>query len=244
LKLSYQTSEFAVFDDFLDRHSLQLVWNYIQSEDFSFMQVKRWSKVNRLLDGNSLLGPTTYSDHANNVPEDVVYPTGRGPDLVIEKILKSLAEFEPWTGKREDEWQYFTLRPYLYPQGVGLSWHDDYTKSTAQFVLYVHPYWNAHWGAELLVANVRDMPRPRVELYGASELAFVGPFLDNSDESDRLMELGVGHYVAPRPNRLILMAAGVQHTVKKVEPAAGDNVRASVTGFFINQSKVDRRFTA
>ncbi|PRP94798.1 hypothetical protein ENSA7_76210 [Enhygromyxa salina] len=42
---------------------------------------------------------------------------------------------------------------------------------------------------------------------------------------------GAGFVRVPRPNRLALLA-GAPHMIARVSPAAGHNVRASVSGFF------------
>ena len=39
--------------------------------------------------------------------------------------------------------------------------------------------------------------------------------------------------VLPRPNRLVVIAGGNYHAIKRVDPAAGDHVRCSIAGFFM-----------
>ena len=56
--------------------------------------------------------------------------------------------------------------------------------------------------------------------------------LDNDDASRLLMAHGVGSFVMPKPNRLVIIAGGVPHSVARVRPAAGRKVRASISGFF------------
>jgi hypothetical protein len=41
-------------------------------------------------------------------------------------------------------------------------------------------------------------------------------------------------FLSPRPNRLVLLRGGVRHCIKKVESAAGNAFRASVSGFFLD----------
>ena len=43
-----------------------------------------------------------------------------------------------------------------------------------------------------------------------------------------------GAFVYPQPNRLVLLRGGTRHCIKKVESAAGQAYRASVSGFFFN----------
>jgi len=39
-------------------------------------------------------------------------------------------------------------------------------------------------------------------------------------------------YIMPKPNKLVIITSGIIHSIKKVKEAAGDRVRASITGFF------------
>lgn len=243
MNLIFQNENFAVFDDFLDHKSIQFVWNYFQSVDFEFVQVKKWVKVNRLSDGNSLFGSVQYSEQVKGVIDGMTYPSGSGLDLVSKKIMENLGNFEPWIGKKGNDWEFFFVRPYLYPQGTGLSWHDDYTQVAGAFTLYVHPYWNVQWGAELLIADssTKNMKRPKYKLFGIEDDQLIGPYLDNKDENEKLLEFGIGYFIHPKPNRFVLIASGVQHTIKKVDITAGDHCRCAIAGFFIAQNKVDIR---
>lgn len=243
--LSFKNDQFAVFDDFLLPQEFMVVWNYFQSVDFEFIQSKKWVKVNRLLDGNPLFGPVLYSErHRSNI-HGTVFPSGEGLDIVCSKIQSQAYLFESLIGKKDEDWKYFFARSYLYPAGSGLSWHDDYGNNMGAYVLYVHPSWNSQWGGELFIADpsTRNMKRTKVPVtLESAETKFVGPYLNNSDESEKLMANGIGHYIQPKPNRLIIISAGVQHMVKKVEISAGDNCRCSIAGFFIKPNKIDSRF--
>ena len=46
------------------------------------------------------------------------------------------------------------------------------------------------------------------------------------------MRHGVGRLVLPKPNRLVVIKGGTPHCGAKVREAAGNHVRASVSGFF------------
>jgi Rps23 Pro-64 3,4-dihydroxylase Tpa1-like proline 4-hydroxylase len=48
-----------------------------------------------------------------------------------------------------------------------------------------------------------------------------------------LLDQGIGTFIAPKPNRLVLMNQDVFHCVKPVLPAAGREFRLSVSGFFL-----------
>lgn len=239
----FGTEDFAVFDNFLPITEFKDVWNYFQSEEFLFIHGSKWVKINRLIDGNPLLG-TPYISNANEKDTKTkIYPTGKGIDHVFKTINASEDLFKPWIGERNIDWKFFFARAYLYPQHTGLAWHDDYTGVSGAFIYYVHPVWNVSWGGELMIADpsTRNMSRPKTKLYGSSDEVVLGPYMDNESDNKKLLEIGVGHFVHPKPNRIILVKSGVQHMVKKVDAAAGDRCRSSIAGFFLNPNKVDQR---
>ncbi len=46
-----------------------------------------------------------------------------------------------------------------------------------------------------------------------------------------------GRYVFPKPNRLVIGAPGCAHCINPLTTAAGDKVRATITGFFITPAE-------
>jgi Rps23 Pro-64 3,4-dihydroxylase Tpa1-like proline 4-hydroxylase len=75
----------------------------------------------------------------------------------------------------------------------------------------VHPVWCTSWGGELLVAT------------------------DDDSSTGIEATCRTGHaFICPQPNRLVLLRGGTRHCIKKVESAAGQAYRASVSGFFFN----------
>jgi Rps23 Pro-64 3,4-dihydroxylase Tpa1-like proline 4-hydroxylase len=47
-----------------------------------------------------------------------------------------------------------------------------------------------------------------------------------------LSKLGAGRFIAPKPNRLVVIAGGTCHRISPVTTSAGDHVRCTVAGFF------------
>jgi Rps23 Pro-64 3,4-dihydroxylase Tpa1-like proline 4-hydroxylase len=106
-----------------------------------------------------------------------------------------------------------------------LSWHrDDSELYAGAFIYYAHPHWNAHWGGELLIADVPD------------DLDIMAYRFENEPYSEQLLEHGAGRFVMPKSNRLVILG-GAPHAVAPVSAAAGQNVRASVSGFFLRESR-------
>jgi Rps23 Pro-64 3,4-dihydroxylase Tpa1-like proline 4-hydroxylase len=120
----------------------------------------------------------------------------------------------------------------VYPRDTGLSWHvDDHELYAGAFIYYAHPRWDAHWGGELLIAELAADPEEEEE-----ELPIMAYRFETEAYSERLLEIGCGNFVMPKPNRLVLLA-GAPHMIARVSPAAGHNVRASVSGFFLNPTR-------
>ncbi|HVE13640.1 MAG TPA: proline hydroxylase [Elusimicrobiota bacterium] len=230
---------FGVFDGLLSSEEFPLFWNYLQDEDYQYVRSGKWIKAFRTGDGDCLQGPVYLSHRVTKDQPYRPYPTGLGIDLLFKRVLREAAAFEPWVGRMGRDWDYFSARPYLYPAGTGLSWHDDSLSYVGAFAFYGHPGWNVAWGGELLVAD--EKPRigayPRRPVLGAPQGKLIGFHLDNRGQSERLLGPGLGSYVSPKPNRIVLIGRGISHAIKKTEADAGDRVRASVTGFFVKRKK-------
>lgn len=236
MKTVYQDEHYCVIDDFLSNDQKELVWAYIQEEEFRHVRDPRWDKAFRLTDGNPLRGPAYLSHYYHKDEKRPVFPTGKGVDIVFEEILKNIDSFSPWVGKKEADWQFFFARAYLYQAMEGLSWHrDNNYNAKGAFVYYAHPSWDVQWGGELLIASQvsKDIVYPKKQTYSGEEKP-LGSHLDNSFENKILMEKGIGHYVLPKPNRLVLLQSGLLHTIKKIDASAGDHVRAIIQGFFLH----------
>ena len=261
MKLVIKTPSFAVYDDVLQAPAFDRIWQYVQREKYTWVHHQMWLKAWRLSDGSPLAGPVIYSDEttariANQVegpdalpPElvrDFVFPTGRHVDGLVETIAAHGADWTELIGRRGDDWVGFTVRAFLYPQGAGLSWHLDLGRYSGAYIYYAHPTWNVKWGGELMVADdadiadgepgraVFDPHDPTTSgIYQPDQTRRVGQHLDNAWENQKLMEIGTGRYVFPKPNRLVIVAPGCAHCINPLTAAAGDKVRATITGFFI-----------
>lgn len=233
-KISLERDGYVIFDNVLTAEEHALVWNYMQEEHFEFVHTHRWHKAFRLSDGQPLWGPPYLSNLYRADDENQVYPTQKAIDIVIRKVKELAPLCYELIGKQDIDWPYFFARPYLYPANVGLSWHrDNENNVTGAYVYYAHPYWDTQWGGEFLIAplRTRNAKFPKSQRYKQPE-KFTGSHLENKHEVDILMEEGRGHYIMPKPNRLVFMTSGVLHCIKKVDSAAGNKVRATIQGFF------------
>lgn len=214
---------YLVVDDLLDEEAWSEVWTHFQFADMA--PVSRTKGAWKLDDGvplgsDEIVTPARDAELAHDPERPHVFPSGTALDHVLGAVLERAADFSELIG---DEWRHVTARAYAYPRGSALSWHgDDSAVYTGAYIFYAHPHWNAHWGGELLLAD------------GARDAGVMAHRFDDEDYSAALMERGAGHFVMPKPNRLVVLG-DAPHAVTPVRDAAGSNVRATVSGFFLRE---------
>mgnify|MGYP003393768949 CR=1 FL=1 len=232
------TDGYMILDNFLPPQQFAQMWNYFQVESYMRVDSTQYDGKWRLDDGMAMRGPTIgYKEkwHAQ-------YPTGSAIDFVMAAIVSNKDTIAPLIGEMGKQWEQFTAFPSLYPAGAGLLWHRDSTVDVGSYTYYGHPEWNIEWGGELFVADIPQkkipqewgtfMKKPQTVVGGPASGFTWSSHLDNRDANQQLMERGVGYFIAPKPNRLVVLKGGTPHAVNKVRAAAGDHVRASVSGFF------------
>ena len=254
MKLVARTTQFHVYDEVLSETDLRAVWNYVQLESYVPVHHEEWAKVWRVSDGVPLGAPSAVfyeapkptrgaGGHGGGKHGQIrSYPTHTGIDRVLETIVRHLDQFTELVGTRGVAFDNISARSFLYPQGTGLSWHEDDTRYSGGYAFYAHPTWNSQWGGELLVAHesTKGQNLEGDELVSVTREAGkiqatrvrIPPFLDNSRQDTVLGNLGMGQYISPKPNRLVVIAGGNPHMINKVSPSAGDHVRCTIAGFF------------
>jgi hypothetical protein len=218
MKQIIKTPKFVVYDDVLTREECLQLWKYVQDEHYtSPLASGEWIKVWRLGD-QSPLGTNVYyqSQAPFNTPLDLMVK----PAVEVAKLHPEIvAGFED-----------ISLRSYLYPRGSKLSWHDDRTEFSGALTYYIHPRWGSTWGGELMVAEVPPITQ-----------VFSSPpdpaHLSHEWEDHYLSVFGLGQWITPKPNRLVLMAPGVYHGINRVDDDAGDHVRCSIVGFYKREKR-------
>ncbi|WP_158913278.1 2OG-Fe(II) oxygenase [Caulobacter sp. S45] len=169
------------------------------------------------------IGPEIVSQRCSEEDGRGEYPSGTAVDRVIQQLLQPSPVITEIIGHPGETWARISACPFAYPVGTGIRWHTDRIYSGA-FVYYANMEWRPNWGGELLVGGVvvegpGVSPAHRRGLFGDEHLQW-------GDKG------GAGVFIAPLPNRLVLIRGGTPHMVKRVEPAAGDRPRVSVAGFF------------
>lgn len=221
MRLLLKNSKFAVYDDVLSKEEFQHLWAYMQEEHYAMPNsYGQWLKVWRIGDA-APLGSREY--HASQAPFN----------LPLDKVASAIEK----AGKENPElvkpFEDVTYRSYLYPRGCKLSWHDDSTVYCGAATFYAHPKWGSTWGGELMVAEVP----PLGSVFKNSPNK---PHMDHAWEDEYIHIYGMGQFVTPKPNRLVIMAPGVYHAINRVDADAGDHPRSSVVGFFLKDKKVPK----
>ncbi len=231
----------TIIDDLLSPTELALVWNYFQVQAFRRIDQMGLQGHWLLEDAEALRGPTVGYNHA----WDAQFPTKSPIDYVIQGVIDAAEVIAPTVGAMGEAWEAFSAAASIYMRGTGLLWHRDRSARTGSFSFYAHPRWNVEWGGELLLGDRMDIPEELGVYFHKLRDTEVGAgeawqsHLDNDDASELLMDPGLGRFVMPRPNRLVVIRAGTPHSVAKVRDAAGRNVRASVSGFFVRKDLSD-----
>jgi hypothetical protein len=222
-----EDARLVVLDGFLADNDARSLWHDVQRADYVPVHsgMADTNKVWRLQDGAPLKGLAV----ARSLSE---MADGRGDAHPLRTLLATIAgaapRFHACIGRAGGQWTGIKAQAMLYPVGAALSWHSDGVQRSGAFIYFAHPAWNVQWGGELLVSDIA--PFAVSHAYDGSQDA--PPWLENGLENRLLLESGTGRFVMPKPNRLVLVASGVHHAIAPVRSAAGDHVRATVSGFF------------
>jgi hypothetical protein len=240
---THADEQIAVFDDVLSPEQFRGFWDFCQRETYESVHAHSRVGVFRLDDGQPLWGGSSYAWPSVSmdglIPPDLdlgrapirFYPTGSAIDAVLEAIKGRCPAVADLIGAEGQAWAGIMGRPYIYPRGSGVSWHEDSGPYSGAFIYYAHPEWNVLWGGELLVAD------PSAKTFHAPVESVTHRF-ENRRENEELLRAGMGRFVLPRPNRLVYIAPGFRHMIAKVTPAAGNHPRVSLAGFFVTPEGV------
>jgi 2OG-Fe(II) oxygenase superfamily len=242
------SDQVAVFDDYLPKGEFVAVWRYVQNEEYRHVHQDGVEGVFRIGDGNPLIGGrAVYADPQRSLPEsplralteanaaDLVYPTTLAVDYVIRRLLRHAPKLARWIGRAGQDWSFLSASASVYPQGTGLSWHRDGSRYTGAYIFYSHREWNVTWGGELLIADETT----KNDFYDELRRDSTVHQFDNQAENKYLLNVGMGLYLMPKPNRLVVIAGGNAHAISQVNRSAGNRVRASIAGFFFRPVAAD-----
>jgi len=243
----------AVYDDFLEPEDARTLRNHLSFDRYVPVHAKAWEKVWSLNDGTPVRG-SVYSTKVTN-SETTAKPFSPGTPMyaLYEKVLGLTSDLTDLIGNKDEDWSHFTATPFLYPVGSGARWHEDGKIRSGAYIYYFHKKWAASWGGELLIASKsredleEDFRKERkIEAKSSGEtnaaaqrrvstdtprLDAFGPDFDGIHDAV-IAANGLGTYISPRPNRMVVLGDNVPHKVNKVQVEAGENIRCTISGFF------------
>ena len=215
---------YAVIDDFLPLQEHLDLWDAFRETAMSPNDSGDWNRVYRLTDGEDVVSSVFQARKPSLQDGTAGGSQGSPPLRALSGKLSALMTaghppiaIEPWTG--------FSLSAWTYRPGMGLEWHSD-RGWLGGYIYYAHPVWRSSWGGELLVSDDDSLS------------AIAARSNDPRSAVEAVCRTG-GVFVYPQPNRLVLLRGGTLHCIKKVESAAGQALRASVSGFFFNSGVTD-----
>ena len=230
-----QTEFLTIVDNLLLPEHCKALWNYFQLQSFRRIDALGMQGQWLLEDSGVLRGPTVGWGRK----WEAQYPTQSAVDDVMEAVAYAAEHYATTVGQRGTDWEVFSAVATIYAGGQGRLWHRATEEDIGTWVYYAHPIWNIEWGGELFVAHERDVSAA----YGAylhrllpmTDHPDPPPWkshLDNEDANELLMERGIGSFVAPKPNRLVIVKGGTPQAIAKVRASAGRHVHASMGGVF------------
>ena len=229
-RITFQSGQIIVMDDFLDAGGFDRVLDYCGQVEYRSVHSNLRSKVWRIGDGVPLQGPTTYwtNDRDAFAPDEQrpLHPTGSAIDIFIDRLVFVLHYAEQLIGSPVNNWFDFSVAPWIYPAGSGLSLHQDGFSYSGAYTYFAHRSWNVHWGGYLLVMDPRTSSPRYHEILGPHVF-----WIDDEKESNPALEPGFAHCIFPRPNRLVLIGPEAQHLLSRVDANAGNRPRISIAGF-------------
>ncbi|TDR79725.1 2OG-Fe(II) oxygenase [Paludibacterium purpuratum] len=229
---------FLMLDNLLAPEELCAVQLYMQFENYTPVHANGWSKAWRVNDGQPLSSGSYLCGRGG---KKIAPSQQNAINIVAERILSLESEIDSFLEKFL-EWDFISLTTFLYPNGAGLGWHEDDCQYKGAFIFYAHPEWKPSWGGELCIAGevsensglpekIYQYDADIFEMSGVGS-GSIGPEFGWTRRERSISDNGIGTWIYPKPNRLVIIKPGYSHCIKKVEADAGENMRCSVTGFF------------
>jgi hypothetical protein len=217
-------ADYVVIDRFMEPNALRTLHDHVKRETFFYENAFEWNRVWHPLEGQALVtGPRSYG---NTERPGARYPTETPYDLFFQTMEQHSAMIAELVGCPEAAIRY-VVAAYLYRAGWSLPWHDDAGDYRGAFAFYIHDEWKANWGGELMILTEERLFEPRE---GAIDLGFKQ---GAGFPQPAFAQHGKGEFVMPSPNRIVFMRRALIHSINRVSPLAGENMRFSLSGFFL-----------
>lgn len=227
-----RSANLAVYDNVLSPAELRELLHWAERLEYESVHKVKWTNVWRMHDGAPLRGPTGFflrsADNAGSKSGPLSDPRGK-----LQPLSDRQGKLQPFVSKLRrialescpdilGSWASFSVTPWIYPAGSGLSLHRDSYPYKGSFTFYFHPEWKLHWGGWLL-----SLAEQRGE-FGELNISV----FDDSREADLVASEGYGRWILPKPNRLVMIAPHTRHLISRVDQNAGSCLRLSLAGFF------------
>ncbi|MEV4894202.1 2OG-Fe(II) oxygenase family protein [Nonomuraea sp. NPDC055795] len=201
-------ARFRVIDDFLNPAELEEVRQLMNRSTFEEVA----SVVDPETDGTAFRSRSSVLRH-DATREGNAYTS----------IIRGLGAHTDLFGAPGDAWSIVGFSFWKYAAGNRLSWHNDVASGRqGEFILFLHPTWQASWSGELLLLDadpetieVADPTLPPRELVAAKV-----------NQAPHCLTA-----IVPKPNRLVLVKEGTIHCIQRVDRTAGSVHRQTMTGF-------------
>ena len=237
MQVNRENQKFIVIDNFLNQNEWDLVRDQIEADTYEKLNFGE-DKVYRLNSGDIYKNKKKYWMSQQ--------PWNNNYQPFAKKLSELLANssLSPFFSDCQDA----SMMVHAYRPGAELGWHRD-GRFVAGYTYFCHPDWHPMWGGNLLIAETDDKydhdnfgsePLPGTQLMDSigNHYKQRGFTFEFAKEKKIIESKGWGHYIAPLPNRLVLISNSCYHKVERVDLAAGMNSRVSLTGFFTeNPSK-------
>lgn len=234
----FESKEAIVFDDFLPEDVYQRMYDFAIKSDYQ--RINTHGTVARawcVEDGFPFRSSYNYFYYAQGSEKpkgDHLYPTKTDADIFMDHLLAIQPQVEHIVGKQGTGWEHFSFTAWMYPAGTALSMHDDGAGVYhGAYAYYLNPVWRPHWGGlNILIDEKGNKPvYDHAKKIGGMEF-YRRKWLHANQLDEILMDHGLAYCVFPKRNRIAFIAEDAWHMVTRVNEAAGDNHRMTLTGFF------------
>lgn len=202
--LTIKTAKLAVVDEVLPTDLFEAVCEEFLIDTFNpSLVVGKWSHVWRV---DGMVPASTKA-----------FLSSQGPHgHYIDVVGKAFSELTRHLSEMIGNYADLRVHSQIYGRGIRVGWHSD-KHSVGSFTFYAHREWRAGWGGELMIPSNDDRPNSKKVDW----------------ESAYAEQNGYGMWISPKPNRCILLAPGVVHSVNRVDADAGAAQRCVVIGFLL-----------
>jgi hypothetical protein len=226
MKISLDLQNTKAYDDVLSPEEFESLFDWINGIPYVWKNTTgEWNKVWSINDGEVL--------HSKQLVLNKKFEIeGFDPYLLpVMPFVNKIGDLIKSTGLFDMKEIYSTIiTPYVYPPGTSLNWHSD-SDYVGAFTFYCHNKWSANWGGEFLTVEGNEYI-PQEEKENIKWKVF-----DNSMLEDMIMNKGTGHFIMPKPNRIVFNKSGANGILHKVNKSTNNSAeRITLQGFLRKQT--------